>query len=66
MVYNSELPQIKIRILNFVRSNPGYGVETVSKMINIPVNVVRVAVLELQNEGLLQKSNILKIDRKIN
>ncbi len=61
----SEMPVIKTRILNFVRSNPGYVVDQVSRSLSIPMNVVHMAVAELKKEGLLQNIATLKIGRRI-
>lgn len=61
----SDLPEVKTRILNFVRSNPGYVVDQVSRALSIPLNMVHIAVAELRKEGLLQLGTTLKIGRKI-
>lgn len=64
-MYNSELAELETRILNFVRTNPGYSADTVSKMISVPLNSVHSAIASLKQKGLLLNSPTLKIGRKI-
>lgn len=59
-----DLEQVKTRILNFVRSYPGYGIDKVSVTLSIPMNIVRSAVAELQQKGLLLPGSYLKIGRR--
>lgn len=65
MIKNSDLPQVKIRILNFVRTNNGYGADQISKALSIPLSVMHVAIAELQRDGLLQPGPNLKIGRRM-
>lgn len=61
----SELPQIKIKVLNFVRGNGGFTPDRVSQVLSIPLNIIHQAVAELKKEGLLQSGPTLKIGRRI-
>lgn len=60
----SELPEVKIRILNFARTNPGYVEDQISRTLSIPLNVVHMAVLALKKEGLLLNEPTVKIGRR--
>lgn len=61
----SEFPAIKMRVLNFVRTNPGYSPDQVSRTLSIPLNVMHQAIAELKREGLLAQGPTLKIGRRI-
>ncbi len=64
-VKNSDLPSIKIHILNWTRGNSGYTADQCSRTLSIPLSVVHQAVAELKKEGLLDpKSPTLKIGRR--
>ncbi len=65
-IKNSDLPAIKIRVLNFTRSNNGYTADQCSRALSIPLSVVHQAVAELRKEGLLDpNSPTLRIGRRI-
>lgn len=64
-MHNSEMPALEIRILNFVRSNPGYPIDKVSQAISVPLNHVHVAVANLKQKGLLANTPTLKIGNRI-
>ncbi len=63
-IYASQLKDVKIRLLNFVRTNSGYTPDQVSRTLSIPLNVVHLAVNQLKQEGLLQQLPTLKIGRR--
>lgn len=60
-VHASDLPSIKIRIVNFVRSNPGFMIDHICRVLNLPQGIVRTAVGELQREGILHPTSTLKL-----
>ena len=57
------IEEAKIRIVNFVRTNPGYGVDQVSRTLSIPLNVVHQAIAELHKEGKLNAGGALRLKR---
>lgn len=60
----SEYPAIKLKVLNFIRSNPGYSAEIISHTINIPVLIIHKAIADLKQEGFLDLGPTLKTIRK--
>lgn len=56
---------LEIRILNFVRTNGGFTVDQVSKVLSVPLNTLHQAVSELRKRGLLTMGSTLKIGRRI-
>lgn len=59
------LKEVKIRVLNFVRTNRGFSEHKISQMLSVPLNVIRQAVFELKQEELLDPNfPSLRLGRK--
>ncbi len=64
-IHNSDLELIKNRVYFFIKSNPGYGVDQISKGIKVPLNVIHKAVGDLLASGHLKNDRGLRIGRRL-
>lgn len=61
----SDFPLTKTKVLNFIRSNPGYSADIISRMLSIPLNTIHQAIADLKKEGKLDPGPTLKISHKL-